>query len=94
MNENEENVKLLGINIGSSLSFDDHINSVCTRACQKLSTFTRISNYMNIGSRRHNMKVFIRSNIGYCSLIWMFCSFSLDNQLNHMHEKALHVQAI
>ena len=87
--ENDENVELLGITIDSNFSF--HMNSLCTKACQKLSALTRISNYMNIDQRRRVMKAFISSHFGYCPLVWMFCSRSFDNRINRIHEKALRI---
>ena len=35
------------------------------------------------------MKAFIESKFGYCPLIWMFDSRSLNNKINRIHEKAL-----
>ena len=35
------------------------------------------------------MKVFIFSQFGYCPLIWMFHSRTLNNKINRLHEQAL-----
>ena len=34
---NESNVKLLGITFDNSLSFDDHVSSLCKKATQKIT---------------------------------------------------------
>ena len=35
------------------------------------------------------MKAFIESQFDYCPLIWMFHSRTLNNEINHIYEKAL-----
>ena len=37
------------------------------------------------------MKSFIESQFGYCPLVWMFHSRSLNNRINHIHERALRI---
>ena len=37
------------------------------------------------------MKSFIISQFNYCPIIWMFHSRSLNNKINHIHERALRV---
>ena len=35
------------------------------------------------------MKAFIESQFGYCPLVWMFHSRTLNNRINKLHERAL-----
>ena len=37
------------------------------------------------------MKSFITSQFGYCPLIWMFHSRTLNNKINSIHERALRI---
>ena len=37
------------------------------------------------------MKAFIESQFGYCPLVWMFHSRSLNNKINRIHERALRI---
>ena len=46
---------------------------------------------MNMEKRRVIMKSFIVSQFGYCPLIWMFHSRSLNNKINFLHERALRI---
>ena len=46
---------------------------------------------MNIEKKRLIMKAFIESQFGYCPLIWMFHSRSLNNKINRIHERALRI---
>ena len=86
---NSEHKKLLGITIDSELKFDEHVNSLCKKASQKLNALSRVSHFMNEDKRRVLMKAFIESQFGYCPLVWMFCSRTLNNRINRIHERAL-----
>ena len=50
--ELEDEQVLLGITIDSNLTFENHINSICKKASQKLNALARIAPYMNIQKRR------------------------------------------
>ena len=81
--------KLLGILIDRDLSFDKHIKSLCRKAGQKLNALARISNYLTHDQKRLLLNSIIKSQFSYCPLIWMFCSRSLNNLINRIHERAL-----
>ena len=55
------------------------------------NAFARISNYMDISKRRQIMKAFIESSFGYCPLVWMFHSRTLNNRINKIYERALRI---
>ena len=44
---------------------------------------------MNKDKRQVLMKTFIESLFGYCPLVWMFYSWTLNNHINRIHERAL-----
>ena len=89
----ETNTKevLLGITIDKDLKFDDHVNSLCKKACQKLNALARLAPYMNVEKRRIIMKAFIESQFGYCPLVWMFHSRGINNKMNRIHERSLRI---
>ena len=59
------------------------------KVSKKLHALRRISLYMHIDKLRIIMKAFIESQFGYCPLVWMFHSRTLNNRINALHEKAL-----
>ena len=89
----ESNTKeiLLGITIDRDLKFDEHVNNLCKKACQKLNALVRLAPFMNVDKKRMIMKAFIESQFGYCPLVWMFHSRGLNNKMNRMHKKALRI---
>ena len=82
---------LLGITIDKDLKFDDYVNNLCKKACQKLNALARLAPYMNVEIRRIIMKAFIESQFGYCLLVWMFHSRGINNKINRIHERSLRI---
>ena len=83
--------KLLGVEIDRTLSFDEHIASLCRKAGKKLSVLARLSNFMCTNKKRVLMKVFIDSQFSYCPLIWMFHSRGDNKNINHLHERSMRI---
>ena len=89
--ENTQNEKLLGIIIDSKLSFDKHIQQICSRASAKLKALARIAPFMNITKRKILMNAFFNAQFSYCPLTWMFHSRKLNNKINKLHERCLRI---
>ena len=81
--------KLLGMKIDHTLSFDEHVTTLCGKAAQKVHALSRISHFMTQPQRRTIMKAFINSHFGYCPLVWIFHSRKLNHRINRIHERAL-----
>ena len=82
-------VKLLGVTIDNKLNFNEHISKICKKVSTKLHALARVSKYMTTHKLRIIMKAFIESQFGYCPLIWMFHSRTMNNRINNLHERAL-----
>ena len=81
--------KLLGMSVDKDLNFNLHLKSLCKKVNQKVSALARIVNILPFQKRHIIMKTFIESQFSYCPLVWMFCSRSMNNKINHIHERAL-----
>ena len=86
---NSKSKKLLGITIDNNLTFNEHVSNLCKKASQKLHALARVSGYKNLAQWRTIMKSFINCQFGYCPLVWMLHSRTLNNQINRIHERAL-----
>ena len=84
-------VKLLGITIDNKLNFNEHIANICKKATQKLHALARIAQYLDSHKLKLKMKTFIESQFNYCPLTWMFCSRTLNNKINKLHERSLKI---
>ena len=87
-----KSVKKLGITIDNKFDFYEHISKLGKKVSLKLHALARVSNYMSSDKLRMIMKAFIESQFGYCPLIWMFHSRTLNNRMNRLHERALRSQ--
>ena len=81
--------KLLGITVDKNLSFNLHLKALCKKVNQKVSALARIVNILPFQKRHILLKTFIESQFSYCPLIWMFSSRTMNNKINHIHERAL-----
>ena len=84
-----ETVKLLNITLNNDLKFDQHLNNVCLIVNRKLSTLSKIKKYLDFKRMWIFFKAIFESQFKYCPLTWMFCSWSANNRINHLQEKAL-----
>ena len=85
---NSKSEILLGITFDNELKFNEHVSNLCIKATNKLHVLARISHYMNTDQKRIIMKTFIQSQLGYCPLVWMFCSRTINARINRMPERS------
>ena len=83
--------KLLGLTIDKKLTFEKHLDNICTNASSKITALSRMMNFIPVEKKRLLMKAFIESQFAYCPLLWMFCSRKMNNRINHIHERALRI---
>ena len=83
--------KLLGIKVDNRLNFNEHLDSIIKKASGKINALYRITPFMNISKRRILMNSFFNSQFNYCPLVWMFHSRSINNKINHLHERILRI---
>ena len=79
--EGSKVVKLLGVKIDNKLRFDDHAPSLCKSeaTCMCRSKLKIL------------MKSFILSQFGYCPIVWMFHSRTLNHRINRIHGEGIEV---
>ena len=89
--KNSDCERLLGIDIDCKLSFENHINQMCSKARAKFKALARIAPFLNKKERKLLMNAFFKSQFSYCSLSWMFHSRTLNNKINRLHKRCLHI---
>ena len=72
--------KLLGIEIGRNLNFDDFVSSLCKKAGRKLAVLARLFKFMSLKQERMVVKRFFETQFRYCPLIWVFHSRKVNRQ--------------
>ena len=81
--------KFLGLKIDYKLNFDNHVNSLCKKANNKLRALARATPYMNIEKKKLLMNSFFNAQDNYCPLLWMLHSRCNNNKIKHLHERCL-----
>ena len=82
---------ILGITFGNELNFNEHVSNVYKKVSNKLHALARVSHYMSTDKKRLIMIAFIESQFGYCPLVWMFCSRTMNARINRIHVRALRI---
>ena len=80
--------RILGAVIDKKLVFDSHINSLCKKACQKLSRLSRILDFIDLKTMQMLFQSIIKSQFIYCPLIRIFCSRKSNNVINKIYESS------
>ena len=89
---NSENcVKLLGIEIDNTLSFNKHISTLCKKASNQLNAIGRIQKYMGFKEKEVLLNSFVLSNFNYCPLVWHFYSSKSLKKIEKIQERTLRI---
>ena len=75
----------MGVLIDKRFTFDMHFRKLCKKVFRKLFTFACIARYMGPNKVRVSIRTFVISQFQYCSIVWMYHSRHLNNQINKIH---------
>ena len=87
--ENSNSQKPLGVTIDRKLNFNEHVTNLCDKASKKIQALARIFPYIPQTQKRLLMNAYFMSQFGYCPLVWMNHSRTLNNRINGLHKRAL-----
>ena len=84
-----QNIKLLGVNIDSQLTFNDHISEICKKVSQRVGVMTRLRNLIPTTAKLQLYKAAVLPYLTYCSIAWHFCSGSDARKVERVQERGL-----
>ena len=85
-----ENLQLLSVTIDKRLKFNEHINSVCMKASQRISVLMqRLRNLIPTVAKLQLYNSAILPHFTYCRLVWHFCRSSDTRSLERLQERGL-----
>ena len=84
-----DSVKLLGITIDDSLSFNQHISTFCRSAANQLNALIRLRSFLGFNEKKVLLNSFIYSNFNYCPLVWMLSHAKSLNKIDNLQKRAL-----
>ena len=82
-------VTLLGITIDWKLQFNRHVEYLCEKARKKTATLMRLRNKLDVEQKLILYNSFIKSQFGYCPIVWLFHGKVAEDQINRIHKRAL-----
>ena len=82
--------KLLGIKV-SKLDFNEYSNGIIKKASRRINALSKIIPFMNISKSRILLNSFLNSQFNYCPLVWMFYNHSINNKINRLQKRVLHI---
>ena len=87
--KNSNSQKRLGVTIDRKLNFNEHVTNLCDKASKKIQALARIFPYIPQTQKQLLMNACFVSQFGYCLLVWMNHSRTLNNRINGLHKRAL-----
>ncbi len=67
------NINILWVTIDEHLTFNEHINTICSNAARQLNAIKCLQCNLDKESRLAIYRSYILSNFNYCPLAWHFC---------------------
>ena len=87
--EQDDCVKLLGVNIDRKLDFKFHVNEVIKKCGRQLNALRRQSRLLNTRSKLKVFNSFVRANLNYCPLVWINRNKTDLARLEKVQERAI-----
>ena len=66
--------KLLGVTIDSQLTFDQHVENLCTKLSQRIAALRKIRRFLPLDQRKLYYNAMIKQTMLYASTVWTSCS--------------------
>ena len=89
--DSENCVKLLGIEIDNTLSFNKDISTLCIKGSNQLKAIGRIQKYMGFKEKEVLLNSFFLSNFNYFPLALLFCTSKSLKKIEKIQERTLRI---
>jgi hypothetical protein len=86
-----KNFKLLGVLIDEYLSFEDHIDSLCTKISKSLFCINKIKNFVSQETKKTLYYAMIHSHLVYCINIYSCATETCLNRLKIKQKEAIRI---
>ena len=71
------------------MNFNEHVTNLCDKASKKIQALARTFPYIPQIQKQLLMNTYFMSQFGYCSLVWMNHSRTINNRISGWHKGAL-----
>ncbi len=81
------NIKILGVTIDERLTFNEHINIICSNAARQLNAINRLQCNLDKESNLAIYRSYIFSKFNYCPLVWHFCGIQNSRNMERFKKE-------
>ena len=82
-------INVLGIEIDRDLRFKKHIEETCGKIAKQINALKRIKNFLDKRAKNTIYNSYIKCNLNYCSVVWMFANKTEIEKLEQTNKRAL-----
>ena len=83
--------KLLGVTIDSQLTFDQHVENLCTKLSQRIAVLRKIRRSLPLDQRKLYYNAMIKQTMLYASTVWTSCSAENLQRVFKLQKRAARV---
>ena len=87
--ENSNSQKRVGVTIDRRVNFNKYFTNICHKTSKEIQALPKVFPYIPQIQTRLLMNVYFMSQFGYCPLVWMNHSRTLNNNINGLHKRAV-----
>ena len=87
--KNTKQEKVFGVTLENQLNLAIHLLNITKNGNKKFNALTRVQKCMTTDQKKLLFSSFIKSQLTYCPLIWMFCTKCSLRRLSNKHERCL-----
>lgn len=84
-------INVLGVEIDRELKFKKHINETCSKMAKQVNAVKRIKNFLDKKAKSIIYNSYMKCNLNYCSVVWMFANKTEIEKLERTNKRALRV---
>ena len=83
--------KLLEVMIDSLLTFDEHVEKLCTKLSLRIAVLQKIRCFLPLDQRKLYYNAMIKQQMEYASTVWISCSAENMQKVFKLQKRATHV---
>ena len=87
--QNSNSQKLLGVTVDRMLNFNKHVTSLSDKGSKKIQALSRIFPCIPQTQKGLLVNAYFMFQFGYCPLVWINHSRTLNKHINGLHKRAL-----
>ena len=80
---------MLGVKIDCKFNFGEHVETLCSKAINKLRPLARKTPCMSVEKKKILMNSLFKAQFSYCPLTWMLHSRKNNSIIRNLHERYL-----